>query len=356
MRVVFVSPALFFYFEKKKLEPWVDFTGWFLGHTPTVANPNPAECNSFFLDVSFFNFILSDAEMFAHMNRGKDQLLQYLPSKPLNARNAAYYLARNTKVFSSFRSWPLQENVREEIVQFWIDLSKPLPETPRSAPLNTSTFLYYPCLPRQDNVSLLPFRVQPIVDNAVRIDKCPPLVSEYSIAVHVWFNTSSGWTCLFRFDCSWGLWTDGTALQVRWNDSVVPTKDLMVQIDGGLMRRAEWMHIAARVWQESLDLYIDGKLAQRVLASPKIDHCGFVLGDGNLQAVFYLFSMYNHIISNFELDSHFLSPCPRAPRNIARLVAADSLQEAVDWKFRLMVLVRRSTCVFQFLFFHFLFL
>jgi hypothetical protein len=117
---------------------------------------------------------------------------------------------------------------------------------------------------------------------------------------------------------------------------------------------------AARVWETSIDIHIDGKFVQRVLASPKviimplfvffffffsykqifhftkIDHCGFSLGrePSNLRCVFYLFCHWNHIFSNAELDLHLWNSPPRFPRNtdIANLIAADDVKEKTNWK------------------------
>jgi hypothetical protein len=225
-----------------------------------VANPNPLECQTFFVDVSYFNFILSDQELMSHMDRNR----RVRSLAPLNVTNALFHLPRvrrpNPEVWS-------------EIEAFWEEIGRNVVVAPPTkVVLNSSTFLFYPCLPRLDNVSLLPYRVQPVFDEEIRVNSCPPFVSEYSIAFHVFYNNSLDgvWRCLFRFDCSWALWTDGSSLRLMWNDSKVSTRDLMVEIGGGVMKRAEWVHVAARVWEESIDLYVDGKMAQRVLGSPKV--------------------------------------------------------------------------------------
>lgn len=330
-------------------KPWVDFTGFFLGHTATVANPNPVETMSFFFDCTYLNYICGDDEMMQHMQRGRDALISKL--YPIESERVWVRKDILQNFFSqvdgpvSWTQWPVNETATHDIVQMWNELGSDL-KTPEPVALNVSHFLYYPCLPRKENVSMTPYKLHPLSQGHVRFerDKMPPLIAEYSIAFHMLYRKrvgNSDWAMIFLFDCSWGMFTNGKALKVVWEDSILQPVDRVLELDN-IATEDTWTHIAVRMWEKEMHVLINGRFVQRIFASPNVENCGFVLGSTqtvaqkdppSFRGIFYLFSYWNHIISDFELDSHLQSmpPFVRPSLKLEDLVPADTLTDGKQW-------------------------
>ena len=326
--------------------PWVDFTGFFLGHTPTVAHPNPIQTESFFFNLKYYNYIFSDDELETNIALGSHVTNQL---RPLNAENAMFQVHNTSLVLLNASSLPLSEGNSAALVEYWKSLDREIIFPPRrEMVLNASTYLYYPCLPRRENSSLTLFHYQPIFDSFTRVQShlLPPSLAEYSLAFHlsldrVTNDDSDEWTMLFLVDCSWGLLTNGKALKVVWEESsLVDHVDRMLVIEnvpllaGPRGEGSKWTHVAARLWEREMQIYMDGKFVSAIIASPNVNHCGFVLGATptvdrpkapKLRALFYLFTYWNHIISDGELNNHLWSAPVVLPEKtpFERIVAAD---------------------------------
>ena len=176
----------------------------------------------------------------------------------------------------------------------------------------------------------------------------PVLVGEYSVAFHVYIrpfdlsnSTDDGFRMLFLFDCSWGLLTNGTHVKFVWEDSIVTPVDMYVifRLPSSVDIFNEWTHWSVRLWEDNTQIYVDGKFVGKALScSPNVENCGFYLGsvgtigvpkNQRIKAVFYLYSYFNHIISDAELNEHLESTPPRITRrvNVENLIASDKLEE-----------------------------
>lgn len=271
------------------------------------------------------------------MQRAKSSLLDHLPK--ISSKNALFWTGRIN--VTAIDEWPISEAKRNEVVEYWKTIGRDIVLPPVvSVAMNASHFLFYPCLPRSLNSSLTEFRVQPVHDGGVDAVASVPLVGEYSVAFHVATpKPIFDWTQLFGVECSWALFTDGSAIKVTWEDSTAEPSGRFATAEKVWPRFgtvSQWTHVAARVWQESIDVFINGKFAQRALGSPRVNRCGIVLGGrekNGLRGAVYLASYWNHIISDAELDHHLHSAAPSVPVTLdwSRLVAGDELKEGQKW-------------------------